>query len=108
MARYVMTARRKAALRKAQIASAAKRRKNRALSRRGLTKSGRASFKKAIRKNPRKAIVRFGVAVFIGASTGKALANGITNSKKFADVTRKRRIRRQAKKIINNQKKRFV
>lgn len=70
MTAHVMTARRKAALKKAQIASAVRRRKNRTLKRRGLSKTGRKNFRKAVRKNPKKAAKLFGTAIFVGAATG--------------------------------------
>lgn len=73
MNRYVMTAKRKAALRKAQLASAKKRR--------GMTKTGRKNFRKAVRNHPVKAAALFGTAITIGGVTGWKTGNVINNRK---------------------------
>lgn len=64
-----MTAKRKAALRKAQLASAKKRR--------GLTKTGRKNFRKAVRKHPVKAAVLLGTAVTVGGTVGWQMGNAV-------------------------------
>lgn len=70
MNRYVMTAKRKAALRKAQLASAKKRR--------GLSKTGRKNFRKAVRNHPVKTAALFGTAITVGGVTGWKTGNVIT------------------------------
>jgi hypothetical protein len=72
MARHIMTARRKAALRKAQLASARKRFHKR----RGSGKAARKALYKTLRKNPKK-LGRFGAAIILGGVAGTLMGKAI-------------------------------
>lgn len=93
MARSV---RQRAALRKAQLASARKRK--RFAQRRGLTKTSRKNFRKNVRKNPKKAAKLFGSAIIIGGSAGLAISKAITGTETFANSAKKGHIRRFVRK----------
>ncbi len=89
------TARQRAALRKAQLASAAKRRGKKALRRRGITGAKRRKRKLTPNQKRRRAKVLVGMGLFVAASTQ---AGGIAGTK-VGNAYIKRRQKRMAQAL---------